>query len=236
MLRASAEAGPADDAGVVRAQLYAFVAGPNPADLVTALALPVPSLVICQLLGLPYADHDFFQRASRALISRSTLAGVSRAAQDELLAYLDHLIGRKLAAPGRPRRLRPRRRRRGLPQDRHPAARGRAGRPPGGHPLPGVGDNDHRRVTALVRPGRVVQHHATTAGERAGQPLNRVFERHRIEVVSGRAPLAGSCRERPTTLQRCAQGAGGTSDGAGLPYWPASWCCVAFLPWPARSP
>jgi cytochrome P450 len=76
-----------------------MLAGPNPADLVTALALPVPSLVICQLLGVPYADHDFFQRASRALISRSTPAGVSQAAQDELLAYLDHLIGRKLAAP-----------------------------------------------------------------------------------------------------------------------------------------
>ena len=49
-----------------------MLAGPNPADLVAAFALPVPSLVICELLGVPYADHDFFQRNSRTLISRST--------------------------------------------------------------------------------------------------------------------------------------------------------------------
>jgi cytochrome P450 len=76
-----------------------MLAGPNPADLVTAFALPVPSLVICQLLGVPYADHDFFQRTSRTLISPSTPAEASQEAQDELLAYLDHLIERKLADP-----------------------------------------------------------------------------------------------------------------------------------------
>jgi cytochrome P450 len=76
-----------------------MLAGPNPADLVTAFALPVPSLVICQLLGVPYADHDFFQRTSRTLINPSTPAEASQEAQDELLAYLDHLIERKLADP-----------------------------------------------------------------------------------------------------------------------------------------
>ena len=29
-------------------------------DLVSALSLPVPSLVICELIGVPYADHEFF--------------------------------------------------------------------------------------------------------------------------------------------------------------------------------
>ena len=38
-----------------------MLAGPRPVDLVAAFALPVPSLVICELLGVPYADHDFFQ-------------------------------------------------------------------------------------------------------------------------------------------------------------------------------
>ena len=76
-----------------------MVAGSNPADLVTAFALPVPSLVICQLLGVPYADHDFFQRASRTLINRGTPAEAAQGAQDELLAYLDDLIERKLADP-----------------------------------------------------------------------------------------------------------------------------------------
>ncbi len=34
----------------------ALLAGPQPADLVSGLALPVPSLVISQLLGVPYSD------------------------------------------------------------------------------------------------------------------------------------------------------------------------------------
>lgn len=45
----------------------AMLAGGSPADLVQALALPVPSLVICQLLGVPYADHDFFQENAKKL-------------------------------------------------------------------------------------------------------------------------------------------------------------------------
>jgi cytochrome P450 len=77
-----------------------MLAGPVPADLVTAFALPVPSLVICQLLGVPYADHDFFQRVSRTLINRDTPAETAQQAQDELLGYLDRLIERKLADPG----------------------------------------------------------------------------------------------------------------------------------------
>src|SRR5271170_1833933 len=44
----------------------AILAGPQPADLVETLSLPVPSLVISQLLGVPYSDADFFQeQASR---------------------------------------------------------------------------------------------------------------------------------------------------------------------------
>ncbi|HEX4830956.1 MAG TPA: cytochrome P450 [Trebonia sp.] len=77
-----------------------MLAGPNPADLVEAFALPVPSLVICQLLGVPYADHEFFQKTSRTLIRRSTPADVAQAAQDELLGYLGRLIADKLASPG----------------------------------------------------------------------------------------------------------------------------------------
>ena len=77
-----------------------MLAGPSPADLVTAFALPVPSLVICQLLGVPYADHEFFQQASRTLVNRDTPAEVGLATRDELTSYLDRLIGRKLADPG----------------------------------------------------------------------------------------------------------------------------------------
>jgi cytochrome P450 len=43
-----------------------------PADLVASLSLPVPSTVIGHLLGVPYADHDFFQKRSQAFMSSAT--------------------------------------------------------------------------------------------------------------------------------------------------------------------
>ena len=46
----------------------ALLAGPQPADIVSTLALPVPSLVISRMLGVPYEDADFFQeQASRGM-------------------------------------------------------------------------------------------------------------------------------------------------------------------------
>jgi cytochrome P450 len=76
-----------------------MLAGPKPVDLVQALALPGPSLVICELLGVPYADHDFFQRNSRIVINRDTSPDEMRQAGDRLTDYLDRLIARKLAEP-----------------------------------------------------------------------------------------------------------------------------------------
>jgi cytochrome P450 len=78
----------------------ALLAGPTPVDLVEAFALPVPSLVICELLGVPYADHDFFQANSKLLINRTTTPEQSAAAQQRLSDYLDRLIGDKLTHPG----------------------------------------------------------------------------------------------------------------------------------------
>jgi cytochrome P450 len=77
-----------------------MLAGPAPVDLVTAFALPVPSLVICELLGVPYADHDFFQANSKILINRGSTPEQVMAAQQRLIDYLDRLVGDKLANPG----------------------------------------------------------------------------------------------------------------------------------------
>ena len=41
-----------------------MIASGPPADLVRDFALPVPSLVISLLLGVPYEDHEFFQENS----------------------------------------------------------------------------------------------------------------------------------------------------------------------------
>jgi hypothetical protein len=78
----------------------AMLAGPKPADLVRAFALPLPSLVICELLGVPYDDHDFFQRNSKILVRGTTTPEQVQEAQEALIGYLDDLVGRKLADPG----------------------------------------------------------------------------------------------------------------------------------------
>ena len=77
-----------------------MLAGPKPADLVEAFALPVPSLVICELLGVPYDDHEFFQTNSSILINRDSTAEQRGEAFQQLGRYLDSLIGEKLANPG----------------------------------------------------------------------------------------------------------------------------------------
>ncbi|MEV4754808.1 cytochrome P450 [Micromonospora sp. NPDC049559] len=76
-----------------------MLAGPRPVDLVPALALPVPSLVICELLGVPYADHEFFQTRSAKLLRRDTPPDERRAAVNEIREYMAALIGKKATEP-----------------------------------------------------------------------------------------------------------------------------------------
>jgi cytochrome P450 len=75
-----------------------LLAGPKPVDLVEAFALPVPSLVICELLGVPYADHDFFQENSKLIIRRDAKPEERAAGHQALVGYLDRLMGEKLEA------------------------------------------------------------------------------------------------------------------------------------------
>ncbi|MEU2603625.1 cytochrome P450 [Streptomyces albus] len=83
---------------IVHGFLDEMIASGPPADLVGSFALPVPSMVICRLLGVPYADHDFFQDASRRLIQSPDAAG-ARAARDELDDYLGGLVDSLRGAP-----------------------------------------------------------------------------------------------------------------------------------------
>ena len=127
---------------IVDAQIDALLAGPKPGDLVEALSLPVPSLVICEMLGVPYAEHDFFQAHTAKLIKRSTTPEERRAAFDTIRGYMEDLIAEKEDEPaGRPARPADRQAPRGrhLPacfagRDRLPAAGGRA-RDDGEHDL-----------------------------------------------------------------------------------------------------
>jgi cytochrome P450 len=77
-----------------------MLAGPKPADLVQALALPVPSLVISELLGVPYEDHEFFQTNSKTMVSAVATPQERQTAHGNLYEYLDRLVGAKLTGPG----------------------------------------------------------------------------------------------------------------------------------------
>ncbi|MCD2195620.1 cytochrome P450 [Actinomycetospora endophytica] len=84
----------------VDAQLDAMAQAGPPADLVTDFALPVPSLVICELLGVPYEDRDDFQtRAGKQIDLTLSLEERGRVAA-ESRAYMGELVDRAFAAPG----------------------------------------------------------------------------------------------------------------------------------------
>lgn len=76
---------------IVDDRLAAMLDSGPPADLVADFALPVPSMVICELLGVPYTDHEFFEEQSRRRLDPGTMLD----AVDQLWRYLDELIQRK---------------------------------------------------------------------------------------------------------------------------------------------
>ncbi|MFH7600225.1 cytochrome P450 [Streptomyces racemochromogenes] len=77
----------------------AMVAEGPGAELVSAFCLPVPSMVICALLGVPYEDHEFFEAQSRRLLRGPGPADVEDA-RKRLQDYLRELILRKRSEPG----------------------------------------------------------------------------------------------------------------------------------------
>jgi cytochrome P450 len=74
-------------------------AGPA-ADLVEAFALPVASQVICELLGVPYADRDDFQRRSAVFTDSAAGPEQQRENSAAMFAYMADLIARHRADPG----------------------------------------------------------------------------------------------------------------------------------------
>jgi len=77
-----------------------LLAGPRPADLVQAIGLPVPTMVITEILGAPYEDHELFQTAGHVLISHDSTPGQAAEAGARLGGYLGELFAKKMAAPG----------------------------------------------------------------------------------------------------------------------------------------
>ena len=72
----------------------------NSADLVEDFALPVPSLVIAALLGVPPDDRSFFNSRTRTLVAAGSTTDEQReTAMKELLRYISRLIDLKQKWP-----------------------------------------------------------------------------------------------------------------------------------------
>lgn len=78
----------------------AMLAGDPPVDLMKALALPVPTFVIGNLLGMPEADHGIFRAATEGMLDGTSTAEQRRAGLDRLNAYFLRLIEDKEREPG----------------------------------------------------------------------------------------------------------------------------------------
>jgi cytochrome P450 len=69
-------------------------------DLLEHFALPIPSLTICELLGIPYADRLDFQRLSAARFDFLGGAGGTFGAISESVGYLLEVVKAQRAEPG----------------------------------------------------------------------------------------------------------------------------------------
>ncbi|MCW2510079.1 MAG: cytochrome, partial [Modestobacter sp.] len=71
-----------------------------PVDLVSHFALPIPSLVICELLGVPYSERAQFQRRTRRQLDLSVPLEERAALQLESRQFMQEQVTRAQAAPG----------------------------------------------------------------------------------------------------------------------------------------
>ncbi|WP_440070539.1 cytochrome P450 [Streptosporangium sp. OZ121] len=71
-----------------------------PADLISEFATPIPSLVICELLGVPYEDREAFQARTRSILDFNQPPEARGKAQMEASMYMAELVGRARVEPG----------------------------------------------------------------------------------------------------------------------------------------
>ncbi|GAA0613953.1 cytochrome P450 [Kribbella sandramycini] len=84
-------------AKLVDEHIDAMLAAGGPVDLVEMFALPIPSLVICELLGVPYADRAVFQERGAVLVAIDTDPAVMEKVSGELTEYIAGLVMAKQA-------------------------------------------------------------------------------------------------------------------------------------------
>ncbi|TQM78460.1 cytochrome P450 [Saccharothrix saharensis] len=84
---------------IVDDHLDAMIAAGPGADLVQAFALPVPSLVICELLGVGYGDRGEFQERTGKLLKLDVPVDEVMRLAEELRAFMQGLVRSKRAEP-----------------------------------------------------------------------------------------------------------------------------------------
>ncbi|MEU7836236.1 MULTISPECIES: cytochrome P450 [unclassified Nonomuraea] len=77
-----------------------MAANGSPADLVEAFALPIPSLVVCELLGVPYEERSEFLKISTNRFDLTAGPEASLQAINDAMAYLTDLVARERLNPG----------------------------------------------------------------------------------------------------------------------------------------
>lgn len=80
--------------------LDGLLASEKPVDFYQNFALPLPSWVIAELLGVPHEDHAFFQEIARARFLHDGDPQAPLRAGEKIWEYLDGLISKKEADPG----------------------------------------------------------------------------------------------------------------------------------------
>jgi cytochrome P450 len=74
--------------------------GGEPVDLIQHLALPIPCLVICELLGVHYEDRDKFHHATEVMMDTSKRRAERDTGAHWLVEYITKLVAIKRADPG----------------------------------------------------------------------------------------------------------------------------------------
>ncbi len=78
--------------GEITSGLLDRMAGQDELDLIDEFAFPLPVTVICDLLGLPYADQDQFRGWTAELLMESEDRTASRAAGHAIRGYLEDFV------------------------------------------------------------------------------------------------------------------------------------------------
>ncbi|SEH00543.1 Cytochrome P450 [Nonomuraea solani] len=87
-------------AEITTATLDAMLRTGPPAELVRDFALPIPALVICELLGVPYDDRDHFQQRASIIVSLEASTEQKQQAMNDVNVYVRDLVADKRAHPG----------------------------------------------------------------------------------------------------------------------------------------